>query len=147
MWLPPPPSPVAAFFCLLSNAVCFLSASIASIAVAASGCASGETASGGAATGGVTQAGDADAAPGAEPTCEDRARIAPLCTSALTQRCQSQANEGEAPCDSRAGLPGNTRTTPSEKNEPTAVACRQDCRVGYDACIRKLVPQCPQPCP
>jgi len=97
----------------------------------------------GSATGGTaTSAGES----AGEPTCEDRARIAPLCTKALTERCQSQMNDCEATCDDRAGLPANTRKAPSERNEHIAIGCRQDCRAGYDACVRSLVTQCPKPC-
>lgn len=86
---------------------------------------------------------DAD---GGEATCEDRARVAPLCVQALTQRCRSQSADCEATCDSRGGLPGNTMKSPTDKNEHIAVNCRQECSQVYEACLRTLVPQCPQPC-
>jgi hypothetical protein len=88
-------------------------------------------------------ASDADAG---EPTCEDRARVAPICVKALTERCQSQSNDCEITCDSREDLPANGRKMPTERSDRPVNACRQDCRGRLDGCMRTLVGQCPRPC-
>jgi hypothetical protein len=98
------------------------------------------------ASGPAASSASADPGDGGEASCEDRARTQKLCTAALTDRCQSQLNDCEATCETRGNLPGNTQKVPTNRGELESTRCRQDCRVGYDSCVRTLVPQCPRAC-
>ncbi len=96
------------------------------------------------ATAGVDPAGDAD---GGALTCSERLRAGALCAAALAQRCQSQASDCEATCETRGELPANTARHPSDRASFESAGCRDRCRVGLDGCLRAVQPLCPHDCP
>jgi hypothetical protein len=91
-------------------------------------------------------AGDALADDGGAPSCDDLARAQTLCAGAMMERCRSQSNDCETVCEARGGLPANTEKLPSRRNEFEATRCRDNCRIGLDACARHLLGFCPRPC-
>jgi hypothetical protein len=94
-----------------------------------------------------SQADDADAG---ELTCDEKARVAVLCTTALRQRCDSQAGQCDLGCGAPGGAMPPTPADPAE-NAPEILdmkitQCRDNCRHGRDGCVATIAQRCPVPC-
>ena len=80
--------------------------------------------------------------------CPARARVAPMCVRAMTERCRGQQSGCESACESQFGsMPGNTEKEPGIRGDMETTQCRQRCGDGYPACTRALLSHCPEPCP